>query len=105
MAAACTCTLYRAQIDRDTSTYENRLCPYMAVNVVPNSQRCQEMNPHLTAIYISSYRCSAHVKKALSSKKKLFPKYTCRNSYSGTCINLCRDSSSFEAEDVRLNGL
>ena len=42
-------------------TYENRLCPYIAVNVVPDSQRRQKMNPHLTAIYISSYRYSAHV--------------------------------------------
>ena len=50
-------------------TYEIRLCPYIAVNVVPDSQRRQKMNPHLTAIYISSYRYSAHVKKALS--------YTC----------------------------
>ena len=47
-------------------TYENRLCPYIAVNVVPVSQRRQKMNPHLTAIYISSYRYSAHVKKGLS---------------------------------------
>ena len=31
-------------------TYEIRLCPYIAVNVVPDSQRCQKMNPHLTAI-------------------------------------------------------
>ena len=47
-------------------TYENQLCPYFTVNVVPDSQRCQNMNPHLTVQYISSYRYSAHVKKALS---------------------------------------
>ena len=51
---------------KGADTYENRLCPYMAVIVVPDSQRRQKMNPHLTAIYISSYRYSAHVKKALS---------------------------------------
>jgi hypothetical protein len=39
----------------------------MAVNVVPDSQRRQKMNPHLTAMYISSFRYSAHVKKALST--------------------------------------
>ena len=45
-------------------TYEIRHCPYIDVNVVPDSQRRQKMNPHLTSIYISSYRYSAHVRKA-----------------------------------------
>ena len=39
-------------------TYENQLCPYFTVNVVPDSQRCQKMNPHLTVQHISSYRYS-----------------------------------------------
>ena len=45
---------------------ESLTLPPCAVNVVPDSQRCQKMNPHLTAIYISSYRYSAHVRKARS---------------------------------------
>jgi hypothetical protein len=55
-----------AQPERGGGGGENRLCPYCAVNVVPNSQRCQKMNPHLTAQYISSYRYSAQVRKTLS---------------------------------------
>ena len=36
----------------------------ITVNVVPDSQRCQLVNPHLTVQHISSYRYSAQVKKA-----------------------------------------
>ena len=39
---------------KGADTYENRLCPYIAVNVVPDSQRRQKMNPHLTAIHTTS---------------------------------------------------
>ena len=41
-------------------TYENRLEKYIAVNVVPDSQRCQKMNPHLTA-YTSVPTVTAHI--------------------------------------------
>ena len=57
------CRMYRAQIHMKIDFVR------IAVNVVPDSQRCQKMNPHLTAIYISSYRFSAHVRKALSCSR------------------------------------
>ena len=42
---------------------ESLTLPPCAVNVVPDSQRCQKMNPPLSAQYISSYRYSAHERK------------------------------------------
>ena len=51
-------------------TYEIRHCPYIDVNVVPDSQRRQKMNPHLTSIYISSYRYSARAVTKVRNRDK-----------------------------------